>query len=53
VTTVATFLAALAAKGVQDSDVIFYVSLNDPVLPPRVTRRVLSDGVTYVVEIVN
>ena len=52
-TTIATLLAAFAAKGVQDSDTIVFVSLKSPVEPPQVTRRVLSDGVTYVVEVVN
>jgi len=52
-TTIATLLAAFAAKGVQDSDTIVYISLTGPVEPPLVTRRVLSDGTTWVVEVVN
>lgn len=50
--TVADLTNAMNAKGVQDSDTVFYISLKQD-SPPLVTRRVLSDGTTYVVEVVN
>jgi len=47
--TIASFKAALAAQGCQDSDILVYVSLKSPVEPPKATRFLLSDGVTYVI----
>ena len=44
VLTVANLKAALAAAGVQDGDVLQYVSIKSPEAPARVTRYVDPDG---------
>jgi hypothetical protein len=51
--TIAQWNAALASAGVQDSDTVFYISIKEPTAPAQVTRRLLSDGTTWVVEAVN
>ena len=49
---VADLTNAFNSKGVQDSDTVYYISLKSSA-PPLVTRRLLSDGTTWVVEVVN
>ena len=51
--TVASLTAALTAAGCESGDILVYISLKSPVEPPKVTRFLLSDGVTHVVYIEN